>query len=64
MGLDLMKQLIAAKNNQRVLAVYRLLRVRGYIGRGNQSRARVTTMATCYGARAAEVGLGLGLGLG
>lgn len=57
-GLDVMKQLIAAKSNQRVLAVYRLLRVRGYIGRGNQNRARVTTMATCYGARAAEVGRG------
>lgn len=55
-GLDVMKQLIAAKSHQRVLAVYRLLRVRGYIGRGNQNRARVTTMATCYGARAAEVG--------
>eukprot|EP00752_Nemacystus_decipiens_P007447 g6656.t1 len=53
-GLDVMKQLIAAKSHQRVLDVYRLLRVRGYIGRGNQTRARVTTMATCYGARAAE----------
>lgn len=54
-GLDVMKQLIAAKSHHRVLTVYRLLRVHGYIGRGNQSRARVTTMATCYGARAAEV---------
>lgn len=60
-GLDVMKQLITAKSHQRVLVVYRLLRVRGYIGRGNQNRARVTTMATCYGARAAEVGRGKSL---
>ncbi|CAM9902019.1 unnamed protein product [Scytosiphon promiscuus] len=58
-GLEVMKQLIAEKrqeSNQRVLDVYRLLRMRGYIGRGGPERARVTTMATWYGARAAEVG--------
>lgn len=51
-----MKQLIAGKCYKRVLDVYRMLRVRGYIGRGRNSRARLTTMVTCYGARAAEVG--------
>ncbi|CBJ28825.1 conserved unknown protein [Ectocarpus siliculosus] len=53
-GLDVMKQLIAGKCFKRVLEVYRMLRVRGYIGRGRNSRARLTTMVTCYGARAAE----------
>lgn len=55
-GLEVMKQLIVAKSHKRVLDVYRLLRMRGYIGRGTQAKAKVTTMATCYGARAGEVG--------
>lgn len=60
-GLEVMKHLIADKrqeSNKRVLDVYRLLRMRGYIGRGGPERARVTTMATWYGVRAAEVGGG------
>lgn len=59
LGLEVMKHLIAEKkqdSNKRVLDVYRLLRMRGYIGRGGPERARVTTMATWYGVRAAEVG--------
>lgn len=54
-SLQVMKSLLGAKNHSRVIAIYRLLRVKCYIGRGGRGNARMTTMATCYGGQAAEV---------
>ena len=54
-SLQVMKAMLGAKNHSRVIEIYRILRVRGYIGRGGRSNARMTTMATCYGGQAAEV---------
>ncbi|CAM9296838.1 unnamed protein product, partial [Laminaria digitata] len=41
-SLQVMKGLLGAKNHSRVIAIYRLLRVRGYIGRGGRGNARMT----------------------
>lgn len=56
-SLQVMKGLLGSKKHSRVIAIYRLLRVKGYIGRGGRGNARMTTMATCYGGQAAEVSL-------
>lgn len=53
--LQVMKHLLGAKEHSRVIRLYRRLRMRCLIGQGSRASARMTTMATCYGAQASEV---------
>lgn len=58
LSLFVMKALLFAREYERVLDIYRKLRIRRYIGRGGAygyDGARMTTMASCFAAQAAEV---------
>lgn len=53
--LQVMKHLLEAKDHSRVIRLYRILRMGRLIGQGSRASARMTTMASCYGAQASEV---------